>query len=279
VGRGAGAAAHPQGGPPSLHRLPAGRLRGRVRPALPAGAQLPRRWDDDGGADALHPDERGGRSSRLHRRLSAGINGDWNVGFEQDYDTGTDDVGFTEALLDTLAVRYRVDTTRVYATGLSRGGFFAQRLAAELSHRIAAIAAVGAPLPIPVQARHRARGPLRPIGVMEIHGTEDQVVHHDGKAEAYLSADSSVAYWVACNALLGARAVRETVAREPADSTSVTIRTVGADPPRVVQVTVHGGGHTWPGADPFNVGLPIGRTTRDVVINDLMWAFFQRHVR
>jgi polyhydroxybutyrate depolymerase len=53
-----------------------------------------------------------------------GLRQDWNVGFETSYRDGTDDVGFTEALLDRLEQDFRVDRTRIYATGLSRGGFF-----------------------------------------------------------------------------------------------------------------------------------------------------------
>ncbi len=39
----------------------------------------------------------------------------------------------------------------------------------------------------------------------------------------------------------------------------------------------HGGGHTWPGADAFNVGLPIGKTSPSIDANEVMWAFFSRH--
>ena len=47
----------------------------------------------------------------------------------------------------------------------------------------------------------------------------------------------------------------------------------------VVFLKIEGGGHTWPGADAFNVGLPIGKTTRDVDANELIWQFFSRHRR
>jgi len=87
-----------------------------------------------------------------------GIDQDWNVGFGVSYQYGTDDVGFTEALLDQLQKDFRVDPRRIYAAGLSRGGFFCHRLAAERSHRIAAVATVGASMPIPVLALRRPRG-------------------------------------------------------------------------------------------------------------------------
>src|SRR5688572_9334551 len=71
-----------------------------------------------------------------------GIKQDWNVGFDMSYQFGSNDVGYVNALLDTLLKKYRIDPARVYATGLSRGGFFSQRLAAELPEKFAAIASV-----------------------------------------------------------------------------------------------------------------------------------------
>jgi polyhydroxybutyrate depolymerase len=47
----------------------------------------------------------------------------------------------------------------------------------------------------------------------------------------------------------------------------------------VALATIKEGGHTWPGADPFNVGLPIGKTTRDIDANEAIWQFFSRHRR
>ena len=42
-------------------------------------------------------------------------------------------------------------------------------------------------------------------------------------------------------------------------------------------VTVKDGGHTWTGADAFNVGLPIGLTSRDIDANAPIWAFLSKH--
>ena len=47
----------------------------------------------------------------------------------------------------------------------------------------------------------------------------------------------------------------------------------------VALVTIDGGGHTWPGADAFNVGLPIGKTSRSIDANEMMWEFFGRQGR
>src|SRR5581483_1221143 len=77
-----------------------------------------------------------------------------------------DDVGFVRVLLDDLAWRARIDTKRVYATGMSNGAVMAYRLASELADRIAAIAPVAGPMGTATCK------PSRPVSVMHFHGTE-----------------------------------------------------------------------------------------------------------
>ncbi|CAA9366427.1 MAG: Poly(3-hydroxyalkanoate) depolymerase [uncultured Gemmatimonadetes bacterium] len=208
-----------------------------------------------------------------------GVQQDWNVGFGTSYGEGTDDVGFIEAVLDQLQREYRVDRGRIYATGLSRGGFFCQRLAAELSHRIAAVASVGGPLPVPVVERQAPRGALFPVGVMLVHGTADLVVAYGGKPGAYLSAPDSYQYWARRNGVFDAGAAAPRIDAELADGTSATLRQARRGPVSVALVTIEDGGHTWAGADPFNVGLSIGRTPQDLDVNAVIWQFLARHSR
>jgi polyhydroxybutyrate depolymerase len=203
-----------------------------------------------------------------------GIKNDWNVGFGMDYKGGSDDVGFVRNLLAALERQYRVDPRRVYATGLSRGGFFALRLAAEMPERFAAVASVGAPMPEPVIAHHQER---RPVGVMLVHGTADAVVAYDGKAGGYLSARESAGYWAQVNNVDWTAPPARQLPPAAGDATSVSISEHGTPQHRVALVTVRDGGHTWPGADPFNVGLPIGATSKSVDINELIWSFFRQH--
>ncbi|HPI09028.1 MAG TPA: PHB depolymerase family esterase, partial [Saprospiraceae bacterium] len=94
----------------------------------------------------------------------------WNA-----FGTGSnvDDVGFISDLIDTLSAAYNIDPQRIYATGMSNGGFMSYSLACELNERIAAIASVtGSMAPIKLASCN----PQRPVPVMEIHGTADGVV-------------------------------------------------------------------------------------------------------
>jgi polyhydroxybutyrate depolymerase len=207
---------------------------------------------------------------------------DWNVGFGTSYQDGSDDVGFTDRLLSQLEQDLRVDSQKIYATGLSRGGFFCQRLAAEMSHRIAAIASVAASLPLPVLQQQAARAEQRPIGVMLAMGTADQVVAYEGKADGYLSALATYRYWIQAN-----RSASNTTAQEtkqifdanPGDGTRITQQETVLDQSAVSLLTIEQGGHTWTGADSFNFGLPLGKTSHDVDLNALMWSFFRKHRR
>jgi polyhydroxybutyrate depolymerase len=208
-----------------------------------------------------------------------GIAQDWNVGFDQSYREGTDDVGFTEALLDRLERDYRIDRQRVFATGLSRGGFFTHRLAAELSHRIAAIAAVGAPLPQPVMDEQSAGSGVYAVGVMLIHGTADRIVLYGGKPGGYLSATESFDYWTVRNSVDEVATTLVHFDRDPADGTSIQIHETAKGSQRVALVTIHEGGHTWSGVDPFNLGLNLGRTSTEIDLNETIWQFFALHRR
>lgn len=47
----------------------------------------------------------------------------------------------------------------------------------------------------------------------------------------------------------------------------------------VVGITVHGGGHTTPGGCQYEPIFSVGRTNRDIIAADEVWAFFARHTR
>jgi polyhydroxybutyrate depolymerase len=76
-----------------------------------------------------------------------GVGGSWNAGGTccgEALERNIDDVGFIRALIGDLADRTCIDRTRIFATGLSAGGYMASRLACEASDVIAAIAPVAA---------------------------------------------------------------------------------------------------------------------------------------
>lgn len=43
------------------------------------------------------------------------------------------------------------------------------------------------------------------------------------------------------------------------------------------RMTIHGAGHTWPGGLQYLPERRVGRTSRDVSANEVIWEFFKRH--
>lgn len=82
------------------------------------------------------------------------------------------------ALLDHAIAKYRVDTNRVYLTGLSMGGFGTWALAVSHPNRFAAVAPIcggGETIPI-VLADRRKQEQLKKLPVWAFHGAKDPVV-------------------------------------------------------------------------------------------------------
>jgi polyhydroxybutyrate depolymerase len=226
---------------------------------------------DKAGFIAIYPNGTG----RLEKVLT------WNSGNCCGYamQNKVDDVAFTRALLDDLAKVVKVDDKRVYATGMSNGAIMAYRLASELSDRIAAIAPVSGPMGT------EACKPKRPVPVMHFHGTEDQFApFKGGKGEKsvsgtdFYSVDHSIQAWVkanGCKEKEGSATVE--LPDKAKDGTTITIKTYGPGKAgaEVVLVMIEGGGHTWPGREP---GLKVlGKSTKNILANDLMWEFFEKH--
>ena len=183
-------------------------------------------------------------------------------------DGKADDVAFLDKLLDDLATVVNVDSKRVYATGMSNGGMMCYRLAAELSDRIAAIAPVAGTMAI------EDYKPKRPVPVMHFHGAADKIVPFAGPSDrtpkflAFKSVEETIKACVKANGCSQDSADDGTKVKRK----SYRPGKEGAD---VILFVIEGGGHTWPGQEP-PVGF-IGKSTKDISANDLMWEFFERH--
>lgn len=82
------------------------------------------------------------------------------------------------ALLDEVIRRHRVDTNRVYLTGLSMGGYGTWKLGTMHPERFAAIAPIcggGEPIDVLLGSRRQAQA-LKSLGVWAFHGAKDPVV-------------------------------------------------------------------------------------------------------
>lgn len=207
----------------------------------------------------------------------AGLMLTWNSGgFRGNGPSNADDVGFIAKVLDDLATVVNADPKRVYATGMSNGGMMCYRLAAELSDRIAAIAPVAGTMAID------GYNPKRPVPVVHFHGTADRIVPFGGpggRTPRFLGFKSVEETVEVCAKANGCPEKPNTVKLpdKAGDGTSVTRKTYGPgkEGSEVVLFVIEGGGHTWPGQQP-PVGL-IGKSTKNISANDLIWEFFEKH--
>ena len=102
-----------------------------------------------------------------------------------------DDVGFARAIVQAVAAEANVDRARVYATGLSNGGYVSHRLACEAADVFAAVAPVAARIGL---VPTKLCQPSRPIALIEFAGLHDPAVPYGG-AGPLPSAAQSLAYW------------------------------------------------------------------------------------
>ncbi len=213
------------------------------------------------------------------------INRHWNDGRAvaefRSHQEGVDDVGFINSLIDTLITKFGVDSSRVYAAGISNGGMMCQRLGREIPHRFAAIATVAAAMPENL-ASCPATG--TPVPILMIHGTADRVVPFHGGVVALsrprgrvLGVEQTLAFWVNWNRCAPLPA--DTWLTEPGGSLPVklTVYKNHRNGVRVVLYTVVNGGHTWPGGRRRPVVF--GKKTDAINATAIIWEFFQGHRR
>lgn len=179
--------------------------------------------------------------------------------------TGVDDVGFVPALIDHIKQIRAIDSRRVYAAGVSNGGFLVQRLACESSNEIAAFASVVASLPTQFQLTCR---PSRSVPMLMMNGTEDQKVPWQGGNLFYgsiLSVPDSIDFWRTHNNC----PAQPQTKRLAGDRVEIARYTNCQDNTEVELVKLEGAGHVWPKGGSGPSQLLNG--------SQEIWSFFQRH--
>lgn len=195
-----------------------------------------------------------------------GISTSWNAGSccGSGSSSNRPDVKFVGDLLDSLQQQLCIDEKRVYAAGFSNGGMLSNRLACELSDRIAAIGPVAGPLAIdPCE-------PKRPMPVIAFHGTSDFIVPYNGGGlSGAKSAPATFDFWAKNANCTDAPAK----VYENGDSSCVQHTQCAAG--AIVELcTVQSGGHQWPGGTSAG---PAGKLTQDIDASEEMVKFFLAH--
>jgi polyhydroxybutyrate depolymerase len=207
----------------------------------------------------------------------------WNDG-RKDINESVDDIAFFQAMINYFEEHDRIDPRRIYATGISNGGFMVQRLACEMSTQLAAVASVAATMSEDLAVRCK---PAQPISVLFMNGTSDPIVPYQGgevhigrsKRGAVLSTQQAVEKWLTTDGCAD-EPIQDTLAdRNPFDHTRVyRTRYMNCRQGTAVELyTIAGGGHTWPGGPQYLPARIVGWASRDINASEIIWQFFAAH--
>jgi polyhydroxybutyrate depolymerase len=217
----------------------------------------------------------------------SGIDKNWNDGRPTTPNQqGINDVSFFNQMCDYIIANYPVNGARIYATGISNGGFMSSRLGCELSNRIAAIAVDAATIEATTIAP--SCNPGRPVPAIYIHGTTDPLVPFVGgqmtaggtAGGTVLSHFQAVDKWISINAC----STTPTITDLPDianDGTTIKQRVYagGTNGSEVVSYVISNGGHTWPQGYQYLPEAIIGKTSQDMNACEVIWTFFKRFNR
>jgi polyhydroxybutyrate depolymerase len=179
-------------------------------------------------------------------------------------------IHFIDTLIHTLAHLPGLDGRRIYAAGLSNGAIMTYTLGCALAGELAGIAPVAGEMPDSTCA------PSRPLPVLVIHGTADDVIPYEnhgqrqsGETITYRSDPEAVAFWVRRD---GCASIPRTTTHGHIVRESFTGCANGT---AVVFYTVKGGTHEWPGGRrSWLFGhLP----TRELSASKAILQFFSHH--
>lgn len=190
----------------------------------------------------------------------------WNVG-SWTLGSTADDIGFTEAMIDTLAANYNIDLNRVYSCGYSNGGYFSFVLACQLSAEIAAIGAVGGTMSTET---YNSCNPSHPTPVVTIHGTDDATVSYSGGNPNNSESLSDVnTYWANYNNTIVSPVVSNLPNINTTDGSTVELSLFdnGDNCTSVEHYKVIGGDHDWPGS----------WGNMDINADAVIWSFVSKY--
>lgn len=185
-----------------------------------------------------------------------------------------DDIDFFNLMLDQMALKFSVDQSRIYATGLSEGGLMAMKAGCSMADRIAAIAPVAAAMPKTMICL-----PSRPLPVVMINGTSDPVVPYGGGTEHNLrvpviSVEDSAKAW-AKMAHCSEKPTQSKLPSHEKGDMEVKVETYDGcqQGAQIVSYSVKGAGNTWPGGEQYEVEKEVGKTSPDPNANETIWGF------
>lgn len=187
-----------------------------------------------------------------------------------------DDLAYFNQLLEDVCAENPIDSERIFATGISRGGQACYFLAGKMPGVFRGVAPVAMPLPEHFQDDCES-GP--PCALVLINGTADPQVPYEGgvievfgmKRDRVLSTDRTVEVWRERNQCTGEPEV--TKIDPEADNTSVEKFAWSGEAP-VVLYRIENGGHTWPRGTQYLPVKLVGEVSQDIDGAEVAWEVF-----
>jgi polyhydroxybutyrate depolymerase len=188
----------------------------------------------------------------------------WNTGLHPTIKAN--DVLFVSNMLNTLQSNLCINPDQIYATGFSDGGGFVAELSCQFSNRIAAVAPASGSY---VTAFKTCRA-LRPLPVIEFHGTKDPIV-------PYLGLESKKEF--AALTWVGRWAKRDGCTPYPVVTNETEKITKYMwidckDNASVIHYKIKGEGHSWP-----HMLFDERQNNKIIKVNsaNIIWNFFSKH--
>ncbi len=180
-----------------------------------------------------------------------------------------DDLGFVNAMMDQLIADYPINTKRIYACGMSSGGYMTYYLALKKTYRLAAIAPV-AGLPTTFYMTNGSLSWKLPL--LHIHGTKDVTVSTEG-GNYSASVDTTLAFFIRSNACNPVPEISQIYDSHPDDGSTITVYKYFSPEYHkdVFYYEIVNGGHSWPGSvdDPT--------ANKDIIAEYEIWNFFKNY--
>lgn len=182
-----------------------------------------------------------------------------------------DDVGFIEALIDTIAAQYTINAQRVYCVCMLNGSFMAYKMACA-SDRFAVVGGVTGSMAVSMLGNC---APPTPTPVIHIHGTEDDTNPYEGTS-TMVGIEELITYWVDHNDCGPTPQVFPVPDTDPTDGAMAErhLYTGGINGSTVEHFKVIGGGHSWPNS-PMPGSTEI--TCMDFDASVEIWRFFSQY--
>ena len=198
-------------------------------------------------------------------------------------DAKLDDIALMRAIFKEVATHLNIDQSRVYATGLSNGGYMSYRLACQAADLFTAVAPGAGAIGMndigggtTDASDFMECAPTAKVSVLDLHGTADPLIPYSLQKPSL----ERIAKANGC-------AVTTHAATQPKSAGDTTCVTYDSCPAGidVTACSVAEGGHVWFGNDSCGTGAGefgcqiVGANSDTLNNTDAAWEFFSTHAR